>query len=77
MEITDDGEEDPAEEEKEVKMKTITQQVWEWEVINDIKAIWVRNKEEITEEEYMSFYKTITKDPEEPLAYTHLELKVR
>ena len=70
MEITDDGE-DEAGEEKEVEMKTITQQVWEWETINEIKAIWTRNKDEITEEEYMNFYKTITKDPEEPLAYTH------
>ena len=70
MEITDEGE-DEAEEEKEVEMKTITQQVWEWETINEIKAIWTRSKDEITEEEYMNFYKTITKDPEEPLAYTH------
>lgn len=72
LEITDDGEEDPADaEEKEVEMKTITQQVWEWETINDIKAIWTRSKDEITEEEYNSFYKTISKDPEDPLAYTH------
>ena len=52
-------------------MKTITQQVWDWEVINDIKAIWTRGKEDITEEEYMNFYKTISKDSEDPLAYTH------
>ena len=70
LEITDDGE-DEAGEEKEVEMKTITQQVWEWETINEIKAIWTRSKDEITEEEYLNFYKTITKDPEEPLAYTH------
>ena len=69
MEITDEGEDN--EEEKEVKMKTITQQVWDWEVINEIKAIWTRSKDEITEEEYNSFYKTITKDPENPLTYTH------
>ena len=72
FEVTDEGE-DEAGEEKEVEMKTITQQVWEWEVINEIKAIWTRNKEDITEEEYMNFYKTITKDPEEPLAYTHFK----
>ena len=72
MEITDEGEEE-AGEEKEPEMKTITQQVWEWETINEIKAIWTRNKDDITEEEYMSFYKTITKDPEEPLAYTHFK----
>jgi len=72
MEITDEGEEDASEEEeKEVKMKTITQQVWEWEIINEIKAIWTRSKDELTDEDYNNFYKTITKDPENPLAYTH------
>jgi len=72
MEITDEGEEDPEDAEvKEPEMKTITQQVWEWETINDIKAIWTRSKDELTDEEYYSFYKTITKDPEDPLAFTH------
>lgn len=72
MEITDEGEEDPEDaEDKEPEMKTITQQVWEWETINDIKAIWTRSKDELTDEEYYSFYKTITKDPEDPLAFTH------
>ena len=72
IEITDEGEDDPeGDEEKEPEMKTITKQVWEWETINDIKAIWTRSKDEITEDEYNSFYKTITKDPEDPLAFTH------
>jgi len=71
MEVTDDGEEEATEEPEEVKMKTITQQVWDWEIINEIKAIWTRGREDITEEEYMNFYKTISKDPEDPLAYTH------
>lgn len=52
-------------------MKTITQQTWEWETINEIKAIWTRSKDELTDEDYNNFYKTITKDPENPLAYTH------
>lgn len=73
MEITDEGEEDATEEEKEPEMKTITQQVWEWETINEIKAIWTRNRDEITEDEYNNFYKTISKDPEDPLAYTHFK----
>ena len=71
MEVTDDGEEEATEEQEEPKMKTITQQVWDWEIINEIKAIWTRGREDITEEEYMNFYKTISKDPEDPLAYTH------
>ena len=45
--------------------------MWEWDTINEIKAIWLRDKSEITEEEYQNFYKTITKDHEKPLTYTH------
>jgi heat shock protein beta len=71
LEITDEGEDEASEEVAEPKMKTITQQVWDWETINEIKAIWTRSKEDISDEEYKSFYKTISKDPEDPLAYTH------
>ena len=42
-------------------------------MINEIKAIWTRDKDDITEEEYNNFYKTITKDPEDPLTYTHFK----
>lgn len=52
-------------------MKTITKQVWDWELINEIKAIWLRDPADITTEEYNGFYKTITKDAEDPIAYTH------
>ncbi len=73
-EIKDEGEEKPAEETtttEEPKTKTVTEQVWEWDTINEIKAIWLREKSEISEEEYHGFYKTITRDHENPLAYTH------
>ena len=40
-------------------------------MINEIKAIWMRPKDEITDREYNDFYKTIAKDSEDPLAYTH------
>lgn len=69
-EITDEGESEEGEA-KEKKTKTVTEQVWEWQLINEVKAIWLRDKSEITEEEYQNFYKTITKDHENPLAYTH------
>ena len=52
-------------------MKTVSKTVWEWDVINDIKAIWMREKADITEREYNDFYKTITKDHQDPLAYKH------
>jgi heat shock protein 90kDa beta len=72
-EIKDEGETKPTEETKteEPKTKTVTEQVWEWENINEVKAIWLREKSDISDEEYNNFYKTITKDHENPLAYTH------
>jgi len=45
--------------------------VWDWELINEIKAIWMREKSEISEREYNEFYKTITKDHKDPLQYSH------
>jgi len=68
--ITDDGEAKPTEPE-EPKTKTVTEQVWEWETINEIKALWLREKSDITEDEYHGFYKTISRDHENPLTYTH------
>merc|ERR1712118_647570 len=52
---------------KKPKKKT----VYEWEQVNTQKAIWLRAKEDVTEEEYNEFYKGISKDYLDPLAYTH------
>merc|ERR1711966_190886 len=41
------------------------------EQVNTQKAIWLRSKEDVTEEEYNEFYKGISKDYLDPLAYTH------
>ncbi len=49
----------------------MTEQVWEWETLNEIKAIWLRDKSDISEDEYNNFYKTISRDHENPLTYTH------
>merc|ERR1711870_172949 len=61
------GDEKEEEEKKEPKKKT----VFEWEQVNTQKAIWLRAKEDVTEEEYTEFYKSISKDYLDPLAYTH------
>merc|ERR1711884_31933 len=45
--------------------------VYEWEQVNTQKAIWLRSKEDVTEEESNEFYKGISKDYLDPLAYTH------
>merc|ERR1712186_246383 len=64
---TKDDDEKEEEEKKEPKKKT----VFEWEQVNTQKAIWLRAKEDVTEEEYTEFYKSISKDYLDPLAYTH------
>ena len=52
LEITNEDENGESEEpivEKPKKTKTVTETEWEWETINDIKAIWLRDKDEIEE----------------------------
>jgi len=67
VETSDDEEKEEEEEEKKPSKKT----VYEWEQVNSQKAIWMRAKEDVTEEEYNEFYKGISKDYLDPLAYTH------
>lgn len=69
-EVTDE-EEGSDKKDKEKKTKTVTKQVWDWELLNDLKAIWMRDKSDITDREYDEFYKTITKDHQNPLAHAH------
>lgn len=45
--------------------------VKEWEHLNKQKPIWTRQKEDITEEEYKTFYSSISKDHDEMLHYNH------
>lgn len=43
----------------------------DWEAINSASALWTRNKNEITEEQYIEFYKNLSHDFEAPLAWAH------
>merc|ERR1712195_391121 len=69
VETKDDDEKEEEEDKDEKKPKKKT--VFEWEQVNTQKAIWLRAKEDVTEEEYNEFYKGISKDYLDPLAYTH------
>ncbi|XP_075484130.1 endoplasmin homolog isoform X2 [Primulina tabacum] len=71
-----EGEEDDAEkeeDEKKPKMKKVKKTTYEWELLNDMKAVWLRNPKEVTEEEYQKFYHSLAKDfsNEKPLAWSH------
>merc|ERR1711904_417904 len=63
-EDVEEKDEEKEEEDKKPKKKT----VYEWEQVNTQKAIWLRAKEDVTEEEYNEFYKSISKDYLDPLS---------
>ncbi|WP_367670454.1 molecular chaperone HtpG [Sodalis-like secondary symbiont of Drepanosiphum platanoidis] len=43
----------------------------EWETINQAKALWIRNKSEISEIEYQEFYKYLSQDVNDALIWSH------
>ncbi len=45
------------------------------EVLNSMKAIWARDKKDVTEEEYKDFYTHISHDWNPPLTHIHLKLE--
>jgi molecular chaperone HtpG len=47
----------------------------EEEVVNSASALWTRPKSEISEQEYNDFYKHLTHDFENPLAYVHSRME--
>ncbi|MGE5622354.1 MAG: molecular chaperone HtpG, partial [Bacillota bacterium] len=49
----------------------------EFETVNQASALWTRNKSDITPEQYTEFYKHVSHDFEEPLAYTHNRVEGR
>ncbi len=63
------------EEWDEEKKETVTRD--ELETINQASALWARNKNDITPEQYVEFYKHVSHDFGEPLTYTHNRVEGR
>lgn len=62
-------------EEKTKKTKTITETRQEWDVLNEQKPIWIKNKSDVTDDEYNQFYKTISNDWDVPSAKLHFSVE--
>jgi heat shock protein beta len=49
--------------------RLVKETVWDWERINESKPIWLRD--EVEDDEYFDFYKSLTKDPRDPMSFIH------
>ena len=58
----DDNDEPALDEKSKKKTKTVKETVFDWDQVNENKAIWLKPIEEVEDAEYKSFYKALTKD---------------
>lgn len=79
--VMDVEKEEPIPESEQIKDKdgkTIgskTRKVVKEETLNSMKAIWARDKKDISDDEYKEFYKHISHDWNDPLTHIHLKME--